>query len=176
MLTRTRGQPVLIAVTAVLVALGAFGLAAPATAAPAAVGVQAQIDAHLAAAPGGIQISPNEISYAGGRFVITFAPANTSVGADCPAGWYCFYDHVNYGYPRGRLSSCGWQDLAWWGWSDRTESAHYNLATGSVTFINHGRYADHSDDTTLFRIGASDRYRSDVAPYRNMADHVYRYC
>jgi len=175
-LPRSRGQPAfLLALLMVLLA------ATPAEAAPPPhpqpPTVQQQIDQQLIRAPGGVQINANEVSYAGGRFVITFvATANTSVGADCPSGWFCFYDRVNYGYPRGKLSSCGWQDLAWWAWNDRTDSVHYNLSSGSVAFINHGSYADHSGDVVLFSVGASNRYLSDVAPYRNMADHVYRYC
>ncbi|WP_435126720.1 hypothetical protein, partial [Micromonospora tulbaghiae] len=35
--------------------------------------LQAQIDAHLKRAPGGKQISKNQISYLDGKFIITFA-------------------------------------------------------------------------------------------------------
>jgi len=157
--------------------------AAPAAAAngetaAAAIDAQIAVNAQLAAAPGGKQISPTEVSYAGGAFVVTVVRTdNTSVGADCPPGWFCFYDRVNYGYPRGKLSSCGWQDLAWWAWNDRTESAHYNLSTGSVSFINHGMWTDHSDDRVVFSVGAGNRYLSDVGSgNRNIADHVYRFC
>ena len=171
------------ALTALLVFVVLIAPAAPATAAasptqtaPSTKAVQEMIDAQLAAAPGGKQISPTEVSY--GDFVVTVARTdNTSVGADCPAGWFCFYDRVNYGYPRGKLSSCGWQDLATWAWNDRTESVHYNLSTGSVSFINHGARPDHSDDRVLFSVGASNRFLSDVgAANRNIADHVYRFC
>jgi len=169
-------RPVL-AVAATLILIIATPAAAAPTQRPHPPTVQQQIDAQLAKAPGGKQISPTEVSYGNGTFVITFvAPANTSVGADCPGGWFCFYDRTGYGYPRGKLSSCGWQDLAWWAWNDRTESVHYNISTGSVAFINHTGAPDHSDDVVLFSVGANSRYRSDVAPYRNMADHVYRYC
>jgi hypothetical protein len=166
------------ALTAFLVLVVLIAPAAPVTAAAPSTKATAQelINAQLAAAPGGKQISPTEVSY--GDFVVTVVRTdNTSVGADCPAGWFCFYDRVNYGYPRGKLSSCGWQDLATWAWNDRTESVHYNLSTGSVSFINHGTRPDHSDDRVLFSVGVSNRYLSDVGPAnRNIADHVYRFC
>ncbi|WP_027346657.1 peptidase inhibitor family I36 protein [Hamadaea tsunoensis] len=179
MTTRTRARPIRLLWTILLGTAMAL-TATPALAAtpsPGAQGVQAQIDQYLAKAPGGKQINANEISYDGGVFVVTFAAFGTSpTGADCPSGWFCFYDRTNYGYPRGKLSSCGWQDLAWWGWNDMTESVHYNMSSGSVSFINHGRYADHSDDTVLFTVSTTSRYLSDVSPYRNVADHVYRSC
>src|SRR5262245_38028612 len=182
---RMRGQS-LRRPTLTLIAFVIFiALAAPAAlayaAAPAvsaAPPAQELVDAQLAAAPGGVQISPTEVSYGDGAFVVTVVRTdNTSVGADCPSGWFCFYDRVNYGYPRGKLSSCGWQDLATWVWNDRTESAHYNLSTGSVSFINHGTRPDHGDDKVLFSVGATNRYLSDVgSANRNKADHVYRFC
>jgi hypothetical protein len=140
--------------------------------------VQAQIDQQLAKYPGGTQINATEVAYNNGAFVITFARPDVSIDgvADCPAGWFCFYDHTNFGYPRGKLSDCGWQDLAWWGWQDRTESVHYNMSSGSVTFIEHSGPPDHSGDYGLFNVGTSNRTLSDVYPYRNMANHVYRFC
>jgi hypothetical protein len=173
--TRSRHAGVLAAAVATLVAIV---LAMPSAAAPPSTSpVQAQINAHLAAYPGGTQVSATEISYADGKFVMTFVTAGKSIlAADCPSGWFCFYDQVNYGYPRGKLSSCGWQDLSWWGWQDRTESVHYNMSTGSVAYINHWTAPDHSLDYTLFSVSPSAPTDNDVAPYRNMADHVYRSC
>ncbi|HCT76338.1 MAG TPA: hypothetical protein DGT23_07065 [Micromonosporaceae bacterium] len=162
----------LLAAAMVLANPGTAGQAAPAPS------IQAQIDAHLAAYPGGKQINATEVSYAAGGFVITFArtqPGITGI-ADCPSGWFCFYEHTNFGYPRGKLSSCGWQDLAWWGWHDRTEAVHYNQYGGSVVFISHTGPPDHSGDYGLFSVSPSRRTISDVYPYRNMADHVYRFC
>jgi hypothetical protein len=160
------------------VALTVIALAMPSAAAPpSTTPLQAQINAHLAAYPGGTQIGATEISYADGKFIMTFVAAEKSTSAaDCPSGWFCFYDQVNYGYPRGKLSSCGWQDLSWWGWQDRTESVHYNMSSGSVAFLNHWTAPDHSFDYILFSISTSSRTDNDVSPYRNMADHVYRYC
>ncbi|MBB5867193.1 hypothetical protein F4553_000572 [Allocatelliglobosispora scoriae] len=153
---------------------------APAQAAPTPAPHSAQelIDDYLAAAPGGVQIGPNEISYDGGKFVVTLTRPRSSLAAtaDCPSGWFCFYDGVNYTYPRGKLSDCGWQDLAWWGWHDRTESVHYNFSSGSVSYLNHRTQPDHSDDLFLFSVSSANKTDADVTPYRNMADHVYRNC
>ncbi|MFY1690945.1 peptidase inhibitor family I36 protein [Plantactinospora sp. WMMB782] len=96
-------------------------------------------------------------------------PAHTRAAvADCPQGWFCFYDRTSYGYPRGRRSDCGRQDPAAWGWRYRVESAHYNLSSGSVAFLYSG--------SRLFSVGAAARALGDVAPYRNWATHVHRYC
>jgi hypothetical protein len=146
---------------------------------PSPSDVQAQIDAQLKAYPGGVQISPTEVSYDNGRFVMTFVQAEPAVAgsADCPFGWFCFYDNRNYGYPRGKLSDCGWQDLAVWGWQDRTESVHYNMSSGSVAFINHVPTPwEHAYDEFAFGVGTSLPHLSDTSPYRNTVDHVERFC
>jgi hypothetical protein len=128
---------------------------------------------YLAAHPGGTPINATEIAYPGGLIVTVTPPAGQLVAAaDCPPGWFCFYDGVNFGYPRGRLSDCGFQDLATWGWTNRTESVHYNMSTGSVAFYNHTS----GGDTRLFTISTSRRTDNDVSPYRNQADRVYRFC
>jgi len=156
-------------------------LPSPAPAQPAEPGddVQAQIDAQLKAFPGGVQTGPYEVSYDNGGFVITFARSDLATAgvADCPRGWFCFYDAVNFGYPRGKLSDCGWQDLARWGWSNRTESAQYNISSGSVAFIDHDEeYPYHEHDVALFGMGTTQPMIYDAYPYRNIADHVMRYC
>ena len=40
----------------------------------------------------------------------------------------------------------------------------------------HSGPPDHSGDYGLFNVGVSNRFMSDVYPYRNMANHVYRFC
>jgi hypothetical protein len=171
--TLRRAATILAAAAALIVISDTPSLAGPS---PRPDRVQQEVDAYRLSHPGGKQISATEISYRGGAFIVAVVrPANTPDGADCPSGWFCFYDGTNFVYPRGRLSSCGWQDLSWYGWSDRTESAHYNLASGQVWFIDHSG-ADHSDDTPLSHVDADVRARYDMAPHRNMADHVYRYC
>lgn len=174
----SRSATVLAAIVTIVAAIAA---ASPATAGPPDgpaphTAVQVEIDKHLAAYPGGQQISPTEVSYAGGSFVLAFeAPVGTTASPDCSSGWFCFYDRINYGYPRGQLSSCGWQDLASWGWHDRTEAVHFNISSGSVSYLNHTT-AGHGGDPYLFSVSASVRTDNDVSPYRNMADHVNRYC
>ncbi|WP_431977728.1 hypothetical protein [Micromonospora haikouensis] len=123
---------------------------------------------YLARHPGGRAINDNEISYDGGAFVVTLRAPVQAYGADCPKGWFCFYEWPNYGYPRGQLSSCGWQYLANWGWQLRAESAHYNMTTGYVTFSYY--------DSPLFTVSTTSRARSDASPYRNLANYVYHRC
>jgi hypothetical protein len=152
--------------------------------------LQLQINAHLKRAPGGEQISKNQISYLGGRFIMTFALPGQTEGTDptrvasddnsilssrCGRGWFCFFDGVNFTYPRGQLSDCGWQDLQDFGWSDRTESAAQNLAYGWVEYQNHTS-GGHGNDVHLFHTDTLWDEDSNVAPYRNMADHVWRSC
>lgn len=154
--------------------VGAVVVAFPATPAVSSAGHSTDnreaVSEYLADHPGGVIVNDNEISYDGGRFVVTLTrPAHTRAAvADCPSGWFCFYDRTGYGYPRGRLSDCGRQNLATWGWQYRVESAHYNLASGSVAFLYSG--------SRLFSVGAAARALGDVAPYRNWATHVHRYC
>ena len=149
-------------------------VAIAATATPArAADIQDRVDAYLKANPGGTQIGAADISYSGGRFVVTVVRTDlTAASADCPANWFCFYDGPNYTYPRGKLSDCGAQDLGNWNWRDRTASVHYRMSTGTVTFINETG----SPDTTLFTASTTRRTLPDVAPNRDKADYVYRTC
>ncbi len=150
---------------------------ASAAASPARTATTDRVAAYLAAHPGGKVINANEISYGGGRFIVTVVgPSATAAWADCPASWFCFYEHTSYGYPRGKLQDCGWQDLAWWGWQDRVESAYYNLLNGSTSFIHHTPGTSHGQDYVIFTISVMRRGIPDVYPYRNMADYVYRSC
>jgi hypothetical protein len=165
--TPIRRLIVVLAAVALLVSPGV----APAAGSPA--DPQHLVDAYLASHPGGTQINATEIAYDGGRFVVTVARTIGTLGSpDCPSGWFCFYETVNYGYPRGKLSDCGWQDLGWWGWRNRTESVHYNLSTGSTTFIDETGDVD----TALFTVSPTKRAIADVTPNRNKADYVYRSC
>jgi Peptidase inhibitor family I36 len=137
--------------------------------------IQREVAAYLAAHPGGHQITTTDISYGNGAFIVSVdrtTPLVAAAAPDCPSGWFCFYDNINFGYPRGKLSDCGFQDLGTWGWRNRTESVHYNMSTGSVTFINETG----ATDTPLFSVSTSKRTIADVSPYRNQADYVYRYC
>jgi hypothetical protein len=135
--------------------------------------IQHLVDAYLANHPGGRQINATEIAYGDGDgdFIVTVVrPVGTLAGPDCPSGWFCFYEYTFYRYPRGKLSDCGLQDLREWSWRNRTESVHYNMSSGSVTFI------DENGPTALFWVGTSKRTIGDVGVYRNRADFVYRSC
>jgi hypothetical protein len=154
----------LLGPSAIAGAAAALMLAGSAAAAP----VDAGVAAYLAAHPGGRPLGGADIGYGGGLIVTVAAPPRQDALVDCPSGWFCFYDRPAYGYPRGKLSSCGWQSLATWGWQDRVESAYYNLSRGSVQFLD-GGYG-------LFQIGVGYRAIADTSPYRNMATDVYRYC
>ncbi|GIJ19820.1 hypothetical protein [Micromonospora lutea] len=155
-------------IVAVLVVGGT--LPAPALAGtPARVAVREELTRYLAAHPGGTVLNDNEISYQGGEVIVTLdAPVGTYGVADCPSGWFCFYEWPHYGYPRGKLSSCGWQNLSNWSWQFRVESAHYNLGSGHVGFYYH--------DQELFRVNPSKRVHSDAGQWRNWANRVYRSC
>ncbi|MET8372562.1 peptidase inhibitor family I36 protein [Micromonospora profundi] len=158
-------------VRAALAAVLAWHLTVSPTPGPAGVTVDSgqEMAAYLAAHPGGKAINDNEISYDGGAFVVSLRrPIGTLAAADCPSGWFCFYEWPNYGYPRGRLADCGRQSLATWQWQFRVESAHYNLGSGTVSFYYY--------DSRLFDIGAGNRVRSDASPYRNWPNYVERRC
>lgn len=152
--------------------------------------LQAQIDAHLKRAPGGVQINKNEIAYNNGKFIMTFALPGQVEGTDpsrvassdfsvqsnrCQANWYCFFDGVNFTYPRGQLNDCGWQDLANWGWHDRTESIAQNLLSPYKVFYENHTTGGHGNDETIFWTDAGSDERSSV-PYPNMADHASLWC
>lgn len=143
--------------TAVLAfALGAVVTLSPATNAHADSvrnpdpAVQAQIDEQLAAVVGGVQVSPNEVSYLNGDIVMVFAEADgfvptgpgTRVVADkagstyykygCPYGnrvqWYCFYEHISFGGRMLQFKDCSssqyglYQRFTDWNFNDRTSS------------------------------------------------------
>ncbi|MET7419824.1 peptidase inhibitor family I36 protein [Dactylosporangium sp. NPDC005555] len=154
---------------AFLVVTAVTAVAAPAAAAPVSPGAASYLADH----PGGTVVGANEISYDGGRFVVTLVPpvqdpAHTNAYVDCPKGWFCFYDRPDFGYPRGKLSSCYWQSLATYGWQDRVESAYYNLDRGAVQFFDYGR--------GMFTVGVGYRSIAYLGSDMNRATDVYRYC
>lgn len=167
------------------IAAVAVGITAAITAPPAYAdtsSLQQQVDAYMSAHPGGRQISSTAISYGNGRFIVTLglpAPHNTLDNgpvADCPSGWFCFYDQPDYTGRRGQLSDCGWQDLAWWDWNDRTVSAYYNMSRGYVQFLNHAAgTTSHTKDTILFTLTTTARGLR-LVPTPKAADHVNRVC
>jgi hypothetical protein len=111
-----------------------------------------QIALQLKLAPGGKQTSRNEVSYDSGKFVVTYAlPGARALAApDCPEGWYCFYEDLNFGYPRGKLQDCGTQDLGVWGWRDRISSVD-NRTDYTAIFKR-----TESSSSALFRVYAHE--------------------
>jgi hypothetical protein len=121
-----------------------------------------------------MQIAENEIAYDGGAFVMTFALPEQAITplatADCPSGWFCFYDQASFGYPRGKLSDHGWQDLAPFGWSDRTETR--------VEFDNHVDFGNPANGPTFDELnifGANAHTALSTVSRPNTADHVFRF-
>ncbi|WP_344055000.1 peptidase inhibitor family I36 protein, partial [Planotetraspora silvatica] len=132
-----------------------------------------QIALQMKIAPGGKQTSLNEVSYDNGKFVVTYALPGQQVAlgvADCPSGWFCFYDNINFGYPRGKLSSCGTQDLATWGWRNRISSVD-NSTTNSVEY-----WADASPFGTRYLFTNYNPGALSSLVYDNEADLVNRNC
>ncbi|MFJ5265300.1 peptidase inhibitor family I36 protein [Streptomyces sp. NPDC088387] len=138
-----------------------------------ALSVQAQVDRQLRIAPGGEQTGRNEVSYNDGSFVVTFAPPGAEpLGlSDCPSGWFCFWDGGSYTGSMGQLSSCGWQDLDDFGWSDRVSSV-YNRTSDDVRYYNH----HDSGDELLFTNQAGKNGNLTTGTSNNKADHVNRLC
>jgi hypothetical protein len=133
-MSNLRGR--ILGVGAILIALVAGG--SPAHAAEpgqvnAEKALQAGVEREMRANPGGVQTAPDEISYGGGRFVVTVTKPGQQAARTCPSGWYCFWDGYNYTGNRGRLSSCGEQALAPYGWANRIKSV-YNLSPNTVRF------------------------------------------
>src|SRR5262245_43326492 len=86
-----------LAIVGLVVALGA---AAPGRS--RAAQIQRQVTAYLISHPGGRQINTTDISYGNGAFIVSVVratPAAITATADCPSGWFCFYDNINFGYP-----------------------------------------------------------------------------
>jgi hypothetical protein len=155
------------------VVLFAIGCLVSTTGAAPSTDLQTEVEAYLAAHPGGQQISATEISYGGGTLVVAVAPASGVEGVpDCPSGWFCFYEYPWYGYPRGKLSDCGLQFLATWSWQNRIDSVHHNQSFGTVSFIDETGEID----TKLFSVSPSKRTISDAGWACNRADYVFRLC
>lgn len=132
-MSNLRGK--ILGVGAILIALIAGGGPAHAESSQtnAAKELQAGVEREMRVNPGGVQTAPDEISYDGGRFVVTVAKPGQQAEPRCTAGWYCFWDGYNYTGNRGRLSACGEQGLAQYGWANRIKSV-YNPTQHTVRF------------------------------------------
>jgi hypothetical protein len=171
-----------VAVVAIMVDRSTAGLVWPGDRDPSPT-AQAQIDRQLLQVSGGEEISRHEVSYSDGNFVVGFSdPGHRDTSAtDCPRGWICFYERRGYGWPRARLTACGWTDLGWWEWNDRVESVRNN--TGSaLEFINHDDHFNPADghrfDKRLFRMIPYQQLTAvpGTAKPPDQADYVIRSC
>lgn len=142
--------------------------------------LEEQVALYMKRTPGGTRISKTEVSYDDGAFVMEFAdPARAKATVlaepDCPSGWYCFYEGYHYRYPRGRLSDCGWQDLARWNWQDRMSSYH-NTTPRLVFLYNHVDPA-HIGDEELWQMWGYEAWPNLPWPtVDDKVDHVEKWC
>ncbi|WP_117213169.1 peptidase inhibitor family I36 protein [Allorhizocola rhizosphaerae] len=97
-------------------------------------GLQARIDAWLAASPGGKQISPNQIAWEGGRVVLTLPSVGVHGSPSCPAGRSCLYEHANWEGAMLSFDTCGFRDMIDYGFIDMTSSWHNNRSTRSYLY------------------------------------------
>lgn len=99
------------------------------------VGIQSKIDAILAASPGAQQISESEVSWHDGTVVLSFpssAAPQATFPYQCPKGWYCFYQHENFGGRMLKFSACSS--------SGETQSlADYGFAKQTTSWVNNNR-------------------------------------
>ncbi|MCX4545561.1 peptidase inhibitor family I36 protein [Streptomyces sp. NBC_01565] len=110
-------------------------------------GLRQQIDEQLARTPGGKQIGLNQVSWRGGKAIMTFPlpgegkarAVNESAVAlgspNCGYGWTCLYEHSNFDGRRLTWSDCNFEDLGNWGFNDRATSWHNNQTQGTKTWV-----------------------------------------
>ena len=159
-----------------LVALSIIGVststafaASPSSADPALRQAVAQ---QLRNYPGGTQISPNEVSYHGGKVIVVFpdatghvpttANARPSVTPNatyywhgCPYGdsasWYCFYADVNFGGRMLQFQDCSSggtiQSLAQYGFANQTSSW---VNTSGIKAASTSKWVDVYDGNNIF--------------------------
>lgn len=110
-------------------------------------GLQKQIDKQLATTPGGKQTGVNQVSWRGGKAVMTFPlpgekqaravnePAGALGTPNCSYAWTCLYEHSNFDGRRLTWSDCNFENLADWGFNDKTTSYHNNQTRGTQTHV-----------------------------------------
>lgn len=110
-------------------------------------GLQKQIDALLAKTTGGEQIGVNQVSWRGGKTVMTFPlpgqkqarAINESVGTlgspNCSKYYTCLYEHRDFGGRRLSWQDCAFHDLSDFNFNDKTSSYHNNQSNGTETKV-----------------------------------------
>ncbi|MFC6883407.1 peptidase inhibitor family I36 protein [Actinomadura yumaensis] len=96
--------------------------------------LQAQVNEQLRNYPGGVQISPNEVTYKHGRVVLTIPDGRSAAADPCATGAYCFYDGANFTGRKLTFRDCGgWQYLTDYGFGNKTSS--WTNATKNETLV-----------------------------------------
>ncbi len=96
--------PVLAVVAALLLGFGsASASAAPLPVRPPA---QAEVDAALAAMPGGTQTGPNTASWNGGEVTFTAVTYSSVAVGTCASGYFCAYSSTSLAGNKWSFSSC----------------------------------------------------------------------
>lgn len=131
--------------TALAIALLTGAVMVIATATPAAAtssttsaSMQQQVDAALAAEPGGMQTAWNEVSWNDGAVVLTLASDVITVTAavgPCPSGKFCAYSSTGYTGSKLTFSTCT-SGLSVAGLNAPVRSIANSRTSGTVTAYN----------------------------------------
>jgi hypothetical protein len=154
----------------------AVTVASPAAASPQAdAALQASIDAQLRLAPGGTQISRNQVAWNGDSVIMTFpepasTPSKVALAPRCPGGgWACFFEDRDWGGRMLQFRSCGYiQWFSDYGFENQTSSWHnrqafrsvnvFDVAEGELWFMEQGNVSSsyvgdrRNDKADYFRI------------------------
>lgn len=91
--------------------------------------LQAEMQEMLAEFPEATQVDKHTLSWEGGKVLMVLPGpdegAETRMSATwhgCPSGWYCVYQHANWGGARLQFSDCTRNDLSTYGFRDKTSS------------------------------------------------------
>ncbi|WP_433227373.1 peptidase inhibitor family I36 protein [Actinomadura formosensis] len=133
--------------------------------------VQQQVDDQIRSY-GGIQTGPSEVSYKGGDVKLIIAKKQAAGTANCPSGWYCFYQYKDWGGRRLQFKDCGSnQSLTDYGFGNLTTSWHNNSKNTVEVY-------DKSVDPfeTLWRELPHSHSQFVGTLADNRADFFYAYC
>lgn len=138
--------------------------------------LQQQIDVVLEQAPGGQQISENQVAWQDETVILTIPrvagqaahgadePVTTLGTPNCPYTWTCLYEHANYNGRRLQFSACGYiQDLGAYGFRDKATSWHNNQTRGTRSWV----YNWTGSWTLLWTEGGAPSMSPNVGPGNN---------
>jgi hypothetical protein len=128
--------------------------------------------------PGGVRVG-NEVFYNNGRVALRFdlarvaklqgkaAPDSAAIDFICSEGWYCFFEHINYGGRRLSFRDCCYfQYLSNYGFQNKASSWRSNLNNNDVRVWNSGPSPDvllwcSDTQSTSSNVGTADNDRAD---------------